>query len=231
MDKTLTNYAGLAQQFRNYNKLPGSKWILPNAPMNQELGCNAWYHPHELPSTFKPRVPGEARGNDAPTDGDEDEAGILRSVAYIDDLITDEVENKGVDPKRILVGGFSQGCVISISCGLLGKWKNRLGGILGLSGYFPSIQPMNELLLERGRDAPQTTETKTDDKSMKWFFAHGMQDKLVSISLFAQGQERLLQVINKEEIEGHVYPELDHTIAGAEIRDIWIWLSKILGED
>lgn len=239
--RILILYKGLAQQFQRYKKLPHTKWIFPTAPFDEEVGMTAWYRPHDLPSAFKPRVPQghEEEEESSPTEIDEEEDadGILRSVAYLDSLIEEEVEKRGTDPLKIIVGGFSQGCAVSMTWGLVGKWKNRIGGVCGLSGYLPLIRPVQEALTkptgEATTDVDQIAGEQSKSESsgtMKWFFAHGMADRAVAVSLFAQGQERLRQGIDSSLIEGHVYPDLAHTIAGAEIRDIWLWMSMILGE-
>ena len=158
-------------------------------------------------------------------DKEEDEVGILESVAYLDRLVDDEINKRGVDPRRILVGGFSQGCAVAMTFGLLARWKERVGGIFGLSGYLPSIASVDEALgTTRLGDARGSAPTK-------WFFAHGMRDMLVSSSLFASGQERLRKRIDPDLIEGHIYPDLAHTIAGAEIREVWLWMSSVLEEN
>jgi lysophospholipase-2 len=45
---------------------------------------------------------------------------------------------RGVPPQRIVVGGFSQGCIVSLLLGLGGRYAGRVAGIVGLSGVLPS---------------------------------------------------------------------------------------------
>lgn len=82
-------------------------------------------------------------GKEDQGEGEEDEKGQRRSVAYIWGLVAAEVE-RGVRPERIVVGGFSQGCAVSLLLGLgVGrddKPERRVGGIVGLSGYLPWSQ-------------------------------------------------------------------------------------------
>lgn len=47
-------------------------------------------------------------------------------------LIREEIDN-GVPSERIVVGGFSQGCALSLLTGLTSEAK--LGGIIGCSGW------------------------------------------------------------------------------------------------
>ncbi|KAJ4420475.1 hypothetical protein N0V82_004352 [Gnomoniopsis sp. IMI 355080] len=216
---------GLAQQFQIYQKLPHTKWVLPTANIDPAVGQRCWYKPHDLPSPMKPRVP--ARDDDeeeedaVEAEEGEDEEGILRTVEYIDSLVAAEVE-AGIDPKRIVVGGFSQGCAVSMIWGLKGAWRDRVGGVFGLSGYFPKIKAVMPSNL--GTDAEEGKHAS------RWFFGHGMVDQLISTTLFADGQKRLQQFVSRDNVEGHVYADLGHDVGGGELRDFWLWLKTIFQE-
>jgi lysophospholipase-1 len=64
----------------------------------------------------------------------EDESGMLAAARSINQLITTEVDG-GLDPSRIVLGGFSQGGTMSLLTGLTGERK--LGGLVILSGWLP----------------------------------------------------------------------------------------------
>lgn len=212
---------GLAQQFQRYQKLRYTRWVLPTAPVDPDVGQRCWYKPHELPSALKPRVPGrdgDVAGEDAPK---EDEGGILKTVAYIDELVKAEVD-RGVEPGKIAVGGFSQGCAVSMVWGLKGEWRDRVAGVFGLSGYLPSISAVSE-----AGKAPEGG----GQHAPRWFFGHGLGDGLVSVALFAEGQKRLQQYVEEESIEGHVYQDLGHDVGTSEVRDLWLWFKQVLKDD
>lgn len=211
---------GLAQQFQRYQKLRHTRWVLPTASIDPQVGERCWYKPHDLPSALKPRVPG--REDDAAgVDESEDEEGILRTVAYIDELVKSEVE-RGVEPGKIAVGGFSQGCAVSMVWGLKGEWRDKVAGVFGLSGYFPSINAVSE--------AGKGSEGVSQHAS-RWFFGHGLGDRLVSVNLFAEGQKRLQQYVDEENIEGHVYQDLAHDVGSSELRDLWLWFKQIFKDE
>ena len=77
-------------------------------------------------------------GEPDPEDSDEedDAEGMMKSVEYICGLVDKEVEG-GVPVERTVVGGFSQGCAISLLVGLVSRYKGKLAGVVGLSGYLP----------------------------------------------------------------------------------------------
>ena len=137
---------GLAQQFQMYKKLTYVRWVLPNAPRDHEAMTRAWYRVKALPNAQKPEVPGHAEENEHAPD---DEEGILRACDTMDELVQAELD-RGVKPARIVVGGFSQGCAVSLVWGQIGKLRNKVGGVLCLSGYFP--------LAGQGRGAEESKE-------------------------------------------------------------------------
>lgn len=80
------------------------------------------------------------------------------SIERVNQVIEREAIILNENYKRIVVGGFSQGCSISLSCAL--QFKKTLGGIIGFSGLlFPNviISKENEntpILLSHGKLDP-----------------------------------------------------------------------------
>jgi lysophospholipase I len=65
-------------------------------------------------------------------ESEEDEPGMLRTVSCVNQLISAEIES-GIEPGRIVIGGFSQGGAISVLTGLTNDYK--LAGVACLSGW------------------------------------------------------------------------------------------------
>ena len=63
----------------------------------------------------------------------------------------------------------------------------------------------------------------------KWLYLHGSRDILVPLRLFWQGKKELEKYVNPEDLEFHVYEGMGHATAPAELRDMLIWLEKVLG--
>lgn len=59
---------------------------------------------------------------------------MLESVRKINELITKEIDD-GLEPSRIVLGGFSQGGAMTLLTGL--TTERKLGGLIVLSGYLP----------------------------------------------------------------------------------------------
>ena len=159
----------IAQQFHAANKLPHLTWIFPNAPHNHEAMTQAWY----TPTAFSPIPVGRSSAavgeEEEEEEEEEDEDEILQSVEYIYGLVDEEVK-RGVDLNRLVVGGFSQGCAVSVVAGLAGRYKGQFGGIVGLSGYLP-----------QGKKIRRERESYVRGQ-MKVFLGHGTKDMLVPVS-------------------------------------------------
>ena len=78
----------------------------------------------------------------------DDEEGTMWAVDYVDKLVEEEVAS-GVDAKRIVVRGFSQGCAVSLVWGNTGRWRDMVGGVVCLSGYFPLSGEIERLRKEK----------------------------------------------------------------------------------
>ena len=65
---------------------------------------------------------------------DEDEQGMIDSARLINQVITSEID-AGIDPNRIVLGGFSQGGTMSLITGL--TRERKLGGLAVLSCWLP----------------------------------------------------------------------------------------------
>ena len=72
----------------------------------------------------------------------EDEDGMLTSVELIRQLVREEIRS-GIDPSRIVLGGFSQGGAMSLLTALTSGFK--LAGIVCLSGWLPLQHKINSV--------------------------------------------------------------------------------------
>ena len=69
-------------------------------------------------------------------------------AAWLDGMLAEH----GIPPERTVLGGFSQGSVMSYALGL-GPERPRPAGILALSGFLPTVEGF-ELDLAKARDLP-----------------------------------------------------------------------------
>jgi predicted esterase len=211
---------GLAQQFQFHNKLPYLKWLLPNAQVHPTARVRAWYAPKAL-SSVKLEVPGmDVSAEEDP----DDEQGILESCAYVDDLVQKEIKS-GVEPARIMVGGFSQGCAVSLVWSQVGEMKEKVSGVVGMSGYFPLADRIDALRTARG--ISEKDEGGGAGKPTQYFYIHGTADAMVPMKLFVEGVEKLSKYVKRDDIEGHVYEGMGHSTNNHLLRDLLGFLGRV----
>lgn len=171
--------------------------VLPHAPMrpvtiNGGYVMPAWY---DIP----------ALGGTA----DEDETGLRASQALVEDLIAREVA-RGVSPSRIVLAGFSQGCAMVLLTGL--RHRERLAGIVGLSGYLPLA----------GRTAAERTAANQDTPI---FLAHGRFDPMIALPRAVSTRDALRAL--GYDVQWHEYP-MEHSVCLPEIADLQQFLLQVL---
>jgi phospholipase/carboxylesterase len=139
----------------------------------------------------------------------EDERGLRESQALVEDLIGREKE-RGIAAERIVLAGFSQGCAMTLMTGL--RHRERLAGLVGLSGYLPLAAKTDGERHGANRDTPI-------------FLAHGNADPVIPIARARQSRDALVAMGHA--VEWHEYP-MPHSVCGAEITDLNRWLLRVL---
>ncbi|MCJ1311238.1 hypothetical protein MMC25_004909 [Agyrium rufum] len=150
----------VAQNWRYRGKLEEVSFVFPNAPT--------------IPITvnFGAKMPGWYDiTNFTDLQQAHDEVGILRSRDYLQSLVKAEA-SKGIDPSRIILGGFSQGGAMSLFTGM--TIPEKLAGFFGLSSYM--------LLHDRIKNFLPDPVSNQDTPV---FMGHGDSDPLVK---YAWGQ-------------------------------------------
>jgi phospholipase/carboxylesterase len=123
--------------------------------------------------------------------------GIHRSRKLLVELL-DDLRARGFPADQITLGGFSQGCLMSLETGL--HYPHRLAGIVGLSGWVFEIDALIRDLTPVAR-------------SQRLLITHGRFDPLLPFAE-AQRQVRQLQAAGLH-VAWHEFPK-EHTIYGAE---------------
>jgi len=126
---------------------------------------------------------------------DDSGAGIGRSRKLLFELL-DQMRRRDFPAEKIVVFGFSQGCLMTIEIGA--RYPHRLAGLVGISGYvFQPERLVNEL-------SPQALE-------QRFLITHGTQDPLIHIDRVRPQMEILRQAGLKMDWREFAKP---HTIAG-----------------
>lgn len=68
------------------------------------------------------------------------------------DIVNEEIEQNKIPANRIVVGGFSQGCVLGLLTALTSEYK--FAGVVGLSGYMPLYEKIMTMATGVNRETP-----------------------------------------------------------------------------
>jgi len=173
------------------------RFVLPHAPIrpvtiNGGYRMRAWYDILSLG-----------------TDPREDEQGLRESQEIVAALIEREQE-RGIEPSRVVLMGFSQGCAMALLTGL--RYGERLAGIVGLSGYLPLADATPD-------------ECSEENAGVPIFLAHGSHDPIVSIDRALASRDILMAM--GYPIEWHEYP-MEHEVCAEQVADLDRWLNGVL---
>lgn len=139
----------------------------------------------------------------------QDEAGMRRTQAAIEQLIAREVA-RGMPASRIVLAGFSQGCAMALMTGL--RHRERLAGIMGLSGYLPLADTL-------------AAERSPANADVPIFLAHGLQDEVVRIDRATASRDLLLSLGYPVQWQDYA---MGHTLCLDELGDMQAWLRQVL---
>ncbi|KAI8354364.1 Phospholipase/carboxylesterase [Mortierella sp. GBAus27b] len=182
--------------------LPHVKFIFPNAPIRPVtalggVSSTAWYDIYANNVNFR-----------------EDEEGLLQARQQVMEIVREEVDQHGIQASRIVIGGFSQGCTMSLLSALTSEY--RLGGILALSGYIPIHGKFMTMVADANRKTPI-------------FWGHGDADQVVKYD-WGERSVALLREHNYS-VEFHTYPRMAHSACEQELKDIEAFLIKTIPQE
>ena len=181
-------------------RLPESiaaRFIFPHAPsipvtINGGMVMPAWY---------------DIKAMDLERSLDEDQ--LLESAHRTSDLISRELD-RGIESRRIVVAGFSQGGAVAYHAAL--TYPLPLAGLMALSTYFAT---------------PKQTQPHAANSALPTLVAHGTNDPMVPEQLGRQSVEQLKTL--GLEPEYHSYP-MGHEVCLEQIRDISSFLQRVLAD-
>ncbi|MFY0990109.1 alpha/beta hydrolase [Halomonas sp. C05BenzN] len=171
------------------------RFILPHAPrlpvtINGGMVMPAWYDILEM--NLDRRV---------------DERQLLASAERIQGLVREQIDH-GIDSRRIILAGFSQGGAVAYQAAL--SFEAPLGGLLAMSTYFATADSIT--LAEANRSLPVEVH-------------HGSFDPVVPEALGKAGYEKLLSLGYAANYRR--YP-MAHAVCPQQVGDIGRWLGERL---
>ena len=124
---------------------------------------------------------------------------VANNTKTISAAIEKEIEYHGRDASKVFIGGFSQGCCMSLHVGF--SYPKKIGGIVGLSGL---LFPFSKV-----------------DQIIPAVLIHGKADFIVPYAITELSYQR---VVGKPSIEWYPISGLGHSINGTSIarfREFW----------
>lgn len=184
-------------------KLGHIKWLFPNAPvapvtLNAGMHMSSWFDIRSL----------DALDNST----SEDRAGMLESSHKISKLVENEIK-AGINPNRIVVGGFSQGGAIAILTGL--TYPERLGGLVVLSSFLPLRNEISSMIVPENSHIPV-------------FQGHGTADPVVAFQ-YGENTGKALEDIGLN-MTFKKYLGMGHAAAMEELEDLGDWFENVIPE-
>jgi phospholipase/carboxylesterase len=172
------------------------RFVFPHAPLrpvtiNMGMRMRAWYDIVQLGG------------------GAEDEAGIRDSQRLLEALVARE-RGRGIEPRRIVLAGFSQGGAIALQTGL--RYPDRLAGIMALSTWLPLAGTLEP-------------ERRAANAGVPIFMAHGTADEMIAIERAERSRDRLEALGYAPEWQD--YP-MGHSVCAEEVEAIGAWLGRVL---
>jgi phospholipase/carboxylesterase len=132
------------------------------------------------------------------------DASYERAGRWLDAL----AERTGLPPERTVLGGFSQGAVMTYALGL-GRGRPRPAGLIGLSGFIPTVEGFEP-------DLSQALPPVA--------IGHGTYDPVISVEWSRRARQQLEQA--GAEVLYREYP-LPHAIDPDYLSELSGWLASV----
>lgn len=152
----------------------GTRWIFPNAPLTVPLGGHyegrAWY-PLSISDLQKAAVGKPEDNTLIPKGFDRATSEVLELISALD-----------VDPKKLVIGGFSQGAMVATDVAL--RLPQPSAGLVMLSSTF-----LNEV---QWTQLASVLAQKVLPRKFMFFQSHGSRDPVLSINSAVRLEKMLL---------------------------------------
>jgi phospholipase/carboxylesterase len=160
--------------------------VTPRGPLSLPPGGAHWYRVREI--------------------GYPDQATFTETFSRTSKWLDELVEESGIPIERAVLGGFSQGAVMTWALGLA-DGRPRPAGLIALSGFVPTVEGFD---LDLARPLPPVV------------IGHGTLDPVISVEWSRRAREQL-----EEAGAGPTYresPNMGHSIDPVLLRELPAWL-------
>lgn len=178
-------------------QMPHVKFVFPTAPtrpitLNGGMRMTGWF---DILSLDKLKMK-------------EDKAGLEDAMRNLESLVQAE-EAQGINSKRVLIAGFSQGGAVSM---LMLRSRLQVAAVLGMSTWLPL--------------AEEQPIISTENQQTPVLMCHGNQDGVVQYMYGQESYQRLKAAGSPIELK--TYQGLGHGVDPQEVQDITSFLKTHL---
>ena len=165
--------------------------VTPRGPLHLPPGGAHWYAVRDIgfpdPATFTET--------------------FARTTSWLDDLAVET----GIPSDRTVLGGFSQGAVLTYALGL-GDGRPRPAGLIALSGFVPTVSGFH---LDLATPLPRVV------------IGHGALDSVISVEWSRRARD-MFEEAGAEQVYRES-PQMGHSIDPGFLEDLRAWLGSVLG--
>jgi phospholipase/carboxylesterase len=165
--------------------------VTPRGPLHLAPGGAHWYAVHEI--------------------GFPDPETFTETFALASRWLADLAAESGLPPERTVLGGFSQGAVMTYALGL-GAGRPRPAGLVALSGFMPTVPGFE---LDLSSPLPRVAA------------GHGALDPVISVD-WGRDARRRLEAAGAD-LTYREAPAMGHSIDPAFARELPAWVASTLG--
>ena len=167
--------------------------VTPRGPLHLPPGGAHWYAVREI--------------------GYPDPETFTQTFALAGSLLDELADEAGVPPERTILGGFSQGAVMTYALGL-GAGRPRPAGLIALSGFVPTVPGFE---LDLASPLPPIA------------IGHGALDPVISVE-WARCARQLLEEATAE-LAYRESPHMGHAIDPGLLGELARWIADVLGRE
>lgn len=200
---TSLGWSWLADRLKQPNGLKNAdriNYVFPNAPMSFVSGIQtmstSWFDFESIED-----IESSYRSED-----------VFKSSQILKDLIKEQIEKYKVPSEKIIIGGFSQGSVISLVT--YATLDVKIGGLISLSGFLPLTDSLRKLSTSVNRDSP-------------FLIGHGKEDDII-LPKYADETLNTLYSLGFKNGNFHKYESLGHGISLDELEEVVRFTKAIL---
>lgn len=209
---------GLGDSPDGWSKL--GEWLPHYAPNLGNLDITYVFPPaHNIAITVNggEKMPGWMDVFDWPIgiDAKDDPKGLAMSVKRVEEIVNELKEEEGIDPSRVILGGFSQGGAVALTAAYNRRRKGAIpfAGCVVMSGWLP---------LKEYLEVSEEVATATP-----LFWAHGQLDDKILYEQQVYGVDKLDSL--GVDVTAHSYPVgHESTSNWEEIEDMAHFIESIL---